>query len=130
MIIQELKIGNWVYDSKTTMFPMQVVAIGTDWIHLDFFGNEGDVWEVYPQDVEPIPITEEILLKCGFEKEPFSSKIYKINTDDYCVIYYFEGNTLDVRTKDGNRVSILCKHIHQLQNAYYLVTNKELEINL
>lgn len=125
MTIQELKIGNWVYDSKTTMFPMQVVAIGTDWIHLDFFGNEGDVWEKYLQDVEPIPITKEILLKCGFEqinykffKKPYMS-IYKT-----CDGWFVHIDDVQFQTA----VAIPVKHIHQLQNAYYLATNKELEI--
>lgn len=29
---QELRIGNWVYDGERTQFPMQVVAIGKDWV--------------------------------------------------------------------------------------------------
>ena len=41
----ELRIGNWVYDSKYTQYPMQVVCVGSDYVYLDFEGNEGDVWE-------------------------------------------------------------------------------------
>lgn len=41
---QELRIGNWVYDGELTQFPMQVVALGKDWAHLDFSGNEGEKW--------------------------------------------------------------------------------------
>lgn len=135
--IQELRVGNWI-NCKTKdglqtgridnllEFSNTLYFISAKVGKTDYQGkvtSENDCFE-------PIPITDELLLKCGFEKELFSSKIYKINTDDYCVIYYFEGDTLDVRTKDGNRVSILCKYLHQLQNAFYLATNKELKIEL
>ena len=49
---QELRIGNWVYDGERTQFPMQVVALGKDWAHLDFPGNEGGVWEADSHDIE------------------------------------------------------------------------------
>lgn len=31
---QELRIGNWVYDGERTQFPMHMVGIGKDWVHL------------------------------------------------------------------------------------------------
>lgn len=64
---QELRIGNWVYDGERTQFPMQVVALGKDWAHLDFPGNEGDLWEADIKDLRPISVTEEILKKAGFK---------------------------------------------------------------
>ena len=65
---QELRIGNWVYDGERTQFPMQVVALGKDWVQLDFPGNEGGVWEADIKDLRPIPITKEVLKKAGFNE--------------------------------------------------------------
>lgn len=33
---KKLMLGNWVYDSERTKFPMKVVNIDTDSVYLDF----------------------------------------------------------------------------------------------
>ena len=66
--VPDLCIGNWVYDGERTQFPMQVVGIGTDYVYLDFEGNEGDLWESKPEDLMGIPLTEKLLEKIGFNK--------------------------------------------------------------
>lgn len=79
--------------------------------------------------IEPIPITEELLLKCGLLKSHYSEKIFTIEGESCVGIYYVEGKVFDIR-RDSDRASITCKYLHQLQNAYYLATGKELEIKL
>lgn len=99
-----------------------------------------------PTYFDPIELTEELMLKIGFKKEERMSSVlyyldYEINEDEYIraryVIYnskalpllritspspiIFEGNEL---TKRG------IKYLHELQNAYHLLTNEELEVNL
>lgn len=118
----ELRIGNWVYDSKYTQYPMQVVLIGSDYVYLDFEGNEGDVWE---GEIAPIPLTEELIAKQGWEKVGY---------------YYTDKNGLEIyETNDGwhlhiddekcqTTIAILIKYLHELQNAYFVATKKELEI--
>lgn len=59
-------LGNWVLAGKNAKFPMQVVSIFENEVYLDFEGNEGDVWEEEEEDMFPVPLTEEILLKNGF----------------------------------------------------------------
>lgn len=63
---QELRIGNWVYDGERTQFPMQVVALGKDWAHLDFHGNEGGVWE---EGIKPSKLTCYVLVGFNSTKE-------------------------------------------------------------
>lgn len=69
MKINELQIGDWVYESERTQFPMFVAGILKDSdgnggeVYLDFEGNEGDIWDVNIKDVRPIPITRELLEK-------------------------------------------------------------------
>lgn len=68
-------LGNWVYAGDKTQFPMQVVGVFNDVAYLDFEGNESDMWEEEKEDMFPVPLTEEILLKNGFVK---MSDYYKI----------------------------------------------------
>ena len=123
----ELRIGNWVYDSKYTQYPMQVVLIGSDYVYLDFEGNEGDVWECDCKEIVPIPLTEELIEKQGWEKIGY---------------YYTDKNGLEIyETNDGwllhiddnkcqTTIAILINSVHELQNAYFIATKKELEIKL
>lgn len=122
-----LRIGNWVYDSKYAQYPMQVVLIGNDYVYLDFEGNEGDVWECDCKEIEPIPLTEELIEKQGWEKVCY---------------YYTDKNGLEIyETNDGwhlhidddkyqTTIAILINSVHELQNAYFVATKKELEIKL
>ena len=64
--VKDLAIGNWVYDGDKTQFPMYVQTIGDDYVYLNFEGNEGDVFESAPEDLQGIPLTGELLEKIGF----------------------------------------------------------------
>ena len=106
---------------------MKVVALFDDCAYLDFDGNEGDVWEEYDKDLFGIEITEELLVKIGFEKDSEVSYIYKhkernldIYKNDCYWCFFFEGND------SGTPLNFL----HQLQNAYHLLTGKDLEVKL
>jgi len=88
---------------------------------------------------EPIPITEEWLLKLGFEDFYEGDNDY-IKYIDPNRDYYLQ---LDVRRRDGkytildnpfnddlrdfSRVYII--YLHQLQNIYFALTGEELELN-
>ena len=66
------QVGDWVYDSNRSQYPMQVVAVAKYGdVYLDFEGNEGGIWECKADEVEPIKITTEILRKNGFNLVTF-----------------------------------------------------------
>ena len=77
------------------------------------------------KNIEPIPLTEEWLVKFGFEKEMFSNDFsfgdFELNfVNDFFEFYYGKDNVIKI------------KSIHQLQNLYFALTNEELtfkEIN-
>lgn len=116
---QELRLGNWLYESDVTKFPMQVAEIGRD-VYLDFFDNKGGFFEC--SKICPIPITEEFLLANGFELEDFLLvrpyiEIYEVNNGWHIHID---------NTRHETAVAVVVQYVHQLQNAYYLAMGEEI----
>lgn len=77
--------------------------------------------------IDPIPLTEELLLKCGFVV------IHIDGSDGIFRIYNLGAFTYN--TNHGwwyllDKLRFQITSLHQLQNLYYSLTNTELEINL
>lgn len=135
---KDLMIGNWVYESERSKFPMRVVNVGEDYCYLDFPENEGDVWEVKDKDMMPIEVTEELLLNNGFVE-------FKL---EYCDDNYFielKGSFIEIRhgETNSNDRDWYChidnaahstiggfdfQYLHELQNGIRLITKSDLEI--
>lgn len=79
---------------------------------------------------EPIPLTEEWLLKFGFDKVlPRNDKIY-YRLNDYFVI---EDSRVFLLGDDAFEILKLrqeIKYVHQLQNLYFALTGEELTIKI
>ena len=101
--VNELRVGNWVLEDG------EYKKLKSMW---DF----DDI-----DDFDPIPLTEEILLKCGFERNHYGG-LYLLSKFDFDL------------TKEGyflvDNVRVHCKHLHQLQNLYFALTGTELKIKL
>jgi hypothetical protein len=128
--VKDLTIGNWVYDGDRTQFPMQVVGIGSDYVYLDFEGNEGDLWESKPEDLMEIPLTPELLKGLGMT---FSYGLWRHRLG---IKVKPEVGFVSIENKDKDDWlygTCNCKdiwHLHQLQNLVRIITKKELKINL
>lgn len=126
---KELMLGNWVLAGAKTQFPMYVTGIFDDVAYLDFEGNEGDVWEEKEEDMLPVPLTEEILLKNGFvlESDGYRKEyLYKEYKD-------LKNNSINIEFEDG-KCAYVCistksrevseenglKYVHELQNLLTL----------
>ena len=132
MKAEELRLGNWVYisDNYTHAFYKQETQIN---IH-NMMYLCGETKEPLDFTFEPIPLTEEILLKCGFyetSNKDFIGGLFALKqkgdgfyinkeTMSYCYFDY-EGNIEDI---------IKINYVHQLQNLYFALTNEELQIEL
>jgi hypothetical protein len=118
----EIRIGNWVSQVEYNRL-MQVKHILSNGVRCDY--ERKDVGKTHTSlfnfnEIQPIPLTPEILEKCG------------------AIVYCFDnGNPNQYRIKDrlfvirdGNIVdygsSVVIKHLHQLQNLYFALTNSEL----
>lgn len=106
----ELRIGNWVKFSEYEHYSQLTIVRGT-----------------LAKSADPIPLTEELIEKQGWEKVGY---------------YYTDKNGLEIyETNDGwhlhidddkcqTTIAILINSVHELQNAYFVATKKELEIKL
>lgn len=121
----ELMLGNWVYDGDKTKFPMQVIDIGEDYVCLDFEGNEGDVWESTPEELQGIPLTPELLEKLGFT---FKDGLWRYEGG---IKVKPEAGFCFIENKDKENWlygTCTCKdinYLHQLQNLIKIITKKE-----
>lgn len=121
----ELRIGNWVKrDSQPDGFVIDARSI--------------ELCEMRPQEYEPIPLTAEWLERFGFEDVYSNKNLYSLSiiSGGFAQIVSV-GNTsgeisvaLNIGSNDFSdfEASINLHHIHQLQNLYYSLTGKELEI--
>jgi len=75
-----------------------------------------------------IPLTEEILLKCGFVIVDFNGIEASLENSRYSVksVKDYDGWFFC----DGDSVLTNFKYLHQLQNLYFALTQTELTINL
>jgi hypothetical protein len=87
--------------------------------------DKNETFNQFSQYIKPIPLTEEILLKCGFVKG--FDNFYRKNKSYMIEICFFDKGILV--TNQSVCLSGI-KHLHQLQNLYFALTCKELEINL
>ena len=112
---------------------MFIVGLFDDCVYLNFSGNEGDVWESTPQELQGIPLTDELLAKLGFERKGTSlwKKTEKrrevtINIErGFVFVEAFDNKWLDSR---GWCHGI--KYLHQLQNTYRTIAKEDFTIEL
>jgi len=131
MEASELRIGNLIYIPKTDQDA--TICSVTEFIGVKV--NKNVIFEPIPfNDIKPIPLNKELVLKLGFEKWQ----------DRYCLEAWSPGHPsqrFDIDWKDGNIMmksryqgeddNLLMRHIknvHQLQNLYFALTGKELEM--
>lgn len=75
---------------------------------------------------QPIPLTEEVLLKCGFEKHPMADCYLIAVCEGVMMAIDLFGN-LEIGD-DFKKGNIL--FLHQLQNLYFALTGQELNVQL
>jgi hypothetical protein len=77
--------------------------------------------------VTAIPLTDEWLIKFGFEEKYKDRLINGFWNGGYCIENnYFNKQLFDFNHQDVNLVSV--RYVHQLQNLYFALTGKELSV--
>lgn len=128
----ELRIGNLVIHEQTTHVIKNVLedVCVSDWIEAE----EVDNYTHNYNEINPIPLIEDWLLKFGFEKYKDTNN-FKIKANKYFSLGLQKQGYLKIGlsnnkwnvTNFGNK-SIFIKHVHQLQNLYFALTQQELII--
>lgn len=130
MGVKEYRVGNLVNefigigDNGVEYRLVEICGIepSFDYVWLNYANGSG-VYKRHIDNVEPIPITGEWLLRFGFDKSEYVGYFtpcakYMIDWDDInSFILYKDYGTKDVKIQ----------YVHQLQNLYYALTGKELE---
>ena len=125
MDIKELRIGNNIW--RPCCYD-EVVEIRENGI----IGLDNLRGLISYGEIEPIPITEELLLKIGFKKGQGNGYAsYNINPYDGHIIevaFYDSGIDVFIRFICGKCHLRSIKYFHELQNMIRVITGKELTI--
>jgi len=116
----ELRIGNYIQDFEDKPYYFKVESIEN---------KDGEFWVSYRngsincsiEHIEPIPLTEEWLVKFGFEKIK-NTEVFLFG--GYWEVYYnpdYERYLLDLIN-----IEIKVESVHQLQNIHFAFTGEEL----
>ena len=116
MKASELRTGNWYNE-----FGMPKQADALLIVKLSQIEHAGKI----AIDVSPIPLTEEWLLKFGFEKPAHSwcGKIFHLSAWDN-----FPLNWCVAMNKNNAVVVLKLKYVHSLQNLYFALCGEELTV--
>lgn len=128
----ELRIGNllsWIDDNEIVKVKGFYIT-NTIWVEYNYNENETDEIDCQLECLKPIPLTEEWLVKFGFEKDKAHN----------CYVLY-EHDTIDLDLEFSCTLKNVtiggfctademknCKYVHQLQNLYFALTGEELEL--
>lgn len=117
----ELRIGNYLSYKLGTFI---VRGVGKDCVWLNDTGGPISINGFL--EIQPIPLTEEWLLKFGFDKylelrhNDFMLEYISFNKKIMLTLYDYNDNEVSIDTK--------IKCVHQLQNLFYALTCEELTI--
>ena len=146
MTPSELRIGNWVrhYDEWSYRQPDIGPFLKYDfqWEDRDWYGVGESCMDI--EKIQPVPITEEWLVKLNFEKETDQWRIDRYNNPhESHVIYDLKGSDqrssvhfisstyggfseLNIVYKYNTDTIRDIQYIHQLQNLYFAINDKDL----
>jgi hypothetical protein len=140
MEANELRIGNYVTEEVLGKCEVYEIHYDTVWVLVNNITIEGKEntrsFHLSINHLNPIPLTEEWLLKFGFKEQIGFSKIigldllksFEVAHNDldkwYCYFRNFNKGLLD----DFVLLRSDLKHVHQIQNLYFALTNEELTI--
>jgi hypothetical protein len=159
MDIKSLMIGDLVYvnpwDDKKPTYPSRVTGINYNSWRGEEFADwvDCEVWdEISLDSISPIPLTNEILEKNGFEKIKIAYTFDKYryhctltnekvfidcipyNNENLIVPNWFGvqivNNELDAQTNLNSSCTIPCAYVHELQHAFHMIKRDKTADNI
>ena len=134
MVASELRIGN-LFQLGLEYLPLVSIDNDRAYANLGCVVRIGDK-SVWLGRLDPIPLTEEILLKCGFErsiKENILLSPYEGSQENESfskMVFSLKDMSFIVNSNNYDSHEVKCCYLHQLQNLYFALTGQELKIRL
>lgn len=123
----ELRIGNLVYKRDLPSSEHSALLVNNIYRNGVNINEEGWVYSL--PDLDPIPLTAEMLEKAGFkeQRQTFftwyifgaTERQFRLDYSDETTYHWVQGNTI-----------VALSYVHQLQNLYFALTGEELAIAL
>src|SRR6185437_5636853 len=131
---KDLRIGNWVLDQDNIPCKISVLYSeqknkfeGWDVLKRCYEIELPNLDSIYLSDtIEPIPLTKRYFIECGFKYG--HGKFNEWWEYGELRVYREIGVKKNLFEESFHKARV--SYVHQLQNLYYALTNKELEINL
>lgn len=140
----ELRIGNYVFgmtdtyvdrEDKIDVNVFKVALLAEDVIKLDIGFGALESYEQKPiisrrlNELKPIPLTEQWLLKFGFENVENESIEFILELEEkFLLSIIIEDLTWAIGYGFDWSRTFNIKYVHQLQNLYFLLTSEELKL--
>lgn len=125
---KELRLGNYLLasceDDKNYFEQIVVNGLFEDEIRHDAIGMTQPTWETDPENVKPIPLTEEWLNNLGFTYQTMG--IFTAPSVQYFSVIKWKDCDAEFTLIKDQKISV--KYVHQLQNLYFALTGNELTI--
>ena len=115
--VSDLSVGDWV--RVINQFNAQIYGYHCESGSLSLKTRQGHLVYYRLEDINPIPLTPEILEKNGFTHDKWSKKIWRYEDEESEVVYYIENNGLEITTDDC-KINMVCKSVAELQHALRL----------
>jgi hypothetical protein len=134
MEAKDLRIGNY-FNAKKPRHNEKYVIVES----IDFYEINSSFRPYKIDDIEPIPLTDEWLVKFGLIKKylenPFEESGFELKEDGTKFYWWADGGTFNIEINPNGEVWFELyshynhiKYVHQLQNLYYSLTGEELVI--
>ena len=105
--------------------PCQIYSIGIERVIVNSKLNSKGLIKMGYDNIKPITLTEEWLLRLGFEKT-MSWTFAKELIGNNILVYYLGEKGVSIGFK--NYSDFKCEYVHQLQNLYFALTGEELTL--
>lgn len=137
MRVEELRVGNIVMTLQGIGRVKTIRHTGQNGYGIVL---EDEFSGTYIEYCEGIPLTGELLLKCGFGLDANENYylIYPTGVATHSIYIMYEIAGKDIagymwfgkKTENTKSVCLRAEHLHELQNLYFELTGKELEVRL
>ena len=127
MYVRDLRIGNWVANKDG--FPVVVLVIDQAMVLIDSSRDPKcfNTNNVHVSSLVPIPLTPELLEKSGCVRYAYSPTL--INYTFTGFNSWFNAEMKHFAVDFGNQC-VAVHHLHEIQNLYFILTGREVEIKL